>query len=993
MLHPVLIPKESNFMKLNDLKISTQLRLGLGAIFGLLLLLAIAAWVQTDMLWAQTKGLYEHPFTVRRALGKLEVITTDIPRHVRDLFLAKNEQETTTALQGIRLNMLDAERHFDVLYARYLGPREDITALHDEFVKWNVQRDETIALLRTGKTAEAEAQIRPGAALHKQVEVVSQRLRTIDDFAKNKGDEFYNTALAEKKTLNLQLASIAAAILALSLIIAWQLLSRIRAPLKELTSVAEKFRQGQLAARSRNTSANEFGALSAAFNDMAEAIQTQMQISENAAALADVMLREDEAQAFCHELLKSLLQHTGSQIGAVYFLNDTKTTYELFDAIGLGAGGRQAFSATEREGEFGAALASRTIQRITDIPTDTRFNFAAVSGEFSPREILTIPILSDHTVAAVISLASIHAYAPPSLRLINDIWSVLTARVNGVLAFRKLKDLAHRLEHQNRELDEQKRELSAQTGELTEQNTELEMQKRQLDEANRLKSAFLSNMSHELRTPLNSVIALSGVLSRRLASAIPAEEFAYLEIIERNGKNLLLLINDLLDLSRIEAGFEEISATHFAVREVVDEVVAMLEPLALEKQITLLSQFPDHLPALTSDPLKCRHILQNLVGNAVKFTEQGQVTITASTTEQEIQIVVADTGIGIAAEHLPYIFDEFRQADDSTSRKYGGTGLGLAIAKKYARMLGGGISVESALGKGSTFTLRLPLTLEPTNNAQAELKTPGAPVPSGQGQKILVVEDSEPAIIQLTDILSRQGYQALVARNGKEALEQIEHTLPDAMILDLMMPEVDGFQVLKATREVPRTARLPVLILTAKHVSKEELSFLKGNNVHQLIQKGDINKDGLLAAVARMVAPTQEKPAPQPSPRQRHARPDTPVILIVEDNPDSRRAACALLSDDYQIIEADNGQAGIAQARACHPDIILMDIAMPIMDGIQALQEIRRDETLRHIPVVAVTASAMRGDQETILAHGFDGYLSKPIDATLLKKILFEVLD
>jgi CheY-like chemotaxis protein/anti-sigma regulatory factor (Ser/Thr protein kinase) len=495
------------------------------------------------------------------------------------------------------------------------------------------------------------------------------------------------------------------------------------------------------------------------------------------------------------------------------------------------------------------------------------------------------------------------------------------------------------------------------------------------------------------------VIALSGVLNRRLAKTIPAEEFGYLEVIERNGKNLLALINDILDLSRIEAGREEISVNHFFVRELADEIVAMIEPQAVEKKIGLLNQVAGDLPPIVSDPVKCRHILQNLVGNAIKFTEQGQVTISARQSGGEILITVADTGIGIAADQHSVIFDEFRQADGSTSRKYGGTGLGLAIAKKYAQLLAGGITVESAPGQGSAFTLHLPLVLPSgiqaveTGSPDAQTASRSEPLPPAQGQTILIVEDNEPAIIQLTYILQAEGYRLMVAHNGKEALAQIEKSVPDAMILDLMMPEVDGFQVLKAIRETARTDQLPVLILTAKHVTKEELSFLKGNHIHQLIQKGDINKHDLLAAVSRMVTPPTAPSVPPPARRRRPTRPGKPLVLVVEDNPDNLRTARALLHDRYQVVEAQDGQAAVEQARMHRPDIILMDIALPVMDGIEALREIRKDETLRHIPVFAVTASAMKGDRETILAHGFDGYISKPIDAALLKQTLQTALD
>ncbi|MEI8189416.1 MAG: response regulator [candidate division NC10 bacterium] len=979
-------------MKLKDLKIGAQLRLGLGLILVLVVFLAIMAWVQTEELWLQTKGLYDHPLLVRRAVGELKADILSMHRDMKDLILAKNEQERQSVIPGIDTSEADAFQQFDLLYDRYLGDRKDIDDARNDFIQWKSIREETIRLLRAGKVTEAAARTKSSGGGGAQVETLMGHVQKISDYARNRGDQFYRDAQALNSSLNRQLAVIVAFILLLSLIIAWLLLKGIKTPLAELTVVTEQFRQGKLEVRSRYASANEFGTLSTSFNTMADAIQTQMQINENAAQLAGVMLREEEVKAFCRELLKALLQHTGSQVGAVYFLNEAKTAFEHFDSIGLGAGGRAAFSASELEGELGAALATRQLQRITGIPADTRFAFAAVSGEFTPREILTIPILSGSEVTAVISLASVRAYDAPSVQLINDIWNVLTARVNGVLAFRKIKDFAERLEYQNRELD-------VQADELTEQNAELEMQKRQLDEANRLKSAFLSNMSHELRTPLNSVIALSGVLNRRLANTIPAEEYGYLEVIERNGKNLLALINDILDLSRIEAGREEISLSLYSLRELTGEIVEILEPQAQEKGIALLNQISGDLPPITSDLAKCRHILQNLVGNAVKFTEAGTVEISARPAGDEIHITVRDTGIGIAADQLPYIFEEFRQADDSASRKYGGTGLGLAIARKYALLLRGGITVESTPGQGSTFTLRLPLALEMPGDgetAEAESHSGAAagqpPSLSGQGQYLLLVEDSEPVVIQMTDILTRNGYRVQVARNGHEALAQIEKSLPDAVILDLMMPEVDGFEVLKTIRSVERTAHLPVLVLTAKYVTREELSFLKGNRIHQLIQKGDIGRSGLLAAVARMVASLPEKPAPPLRRSRRPAHPGKPVVLVVEDNLDNLRATKALLQESYQVMEAEDGQAGVEQARRHQPDLILMDIVMPVMDGVQALQEIRKDDTLQDIPVIAVTSSAMTGDREEILAYGFDGYLSKPIDEELLKKTLHQVL-
>ena len=393
--------------------------------------------------------------------------------------------------------------------------------------------------------------------------------------------------------------------------------------------------------------------------------------------------------------------------------------------------------------------------------------------------------------------------------------------------------------------------------------------------------------------------------------------------------------------------------------------------------------------------------MQNLIGNAVKFTEEGKVEIIASQRNEIISIKVTDTGIGILENHLPHIFDEFRQADGSTSRRFGGSGLGLAIAKKYASLLGGTISVNSTYGKGSVFTLTLPAcyAIENRHPDSEEIFDFKYPVKANQNynefdsqiiKTILLVEDSEPAIIQLKDILGESGHQVLVARNGSEALEIIAKTIPDTMILDLMMPGIDGFEVLRTLREAEPTAHIPVLILTAKQITKEELRFLKRNNVHQLIQKGDVNRAELLSAVNSMVY--QKITSDVKPQRELQIIEGKPVVLVVEDNQDNMITVKALLSDDYVVLEAVDGVAGIDMAKKHRPNLILMDIALPEMDGIEAFKRIRNHEELHHIAVIALTASAMTSDRDAILAHGFDAYIAKPIDEKLFFKTINHVL-
>ncbi len=996
-------------MRLRNLRIGTQLRIGFGAILALVLALGALARVQTNMLWEDTKDLHDHPLQVRLAVAALEADILNMSRHVKISCLADNEAERRAAIQAMDTAEADAHRQFQILFDRYLGPRSDVEEAFRGFVQWKAIRAETNRLLQEGKADEAIRRIKGGGASEAQVVMLQGQVDVISTFAIAKADELYLSATQRNESLNRQLGLGVGVILLLALGVAYLLLKSIKDPLRELTGVAGQFQQGKLEARVRYASASEFGTLAVAFNALADRTQAELTFRQRVAELNAVMVCELAIGEFRQQLLEALMRATGSEVGAIYVLDEPHAAYQHLESVGLGSAARASFSAAEREGELGAALASRKIQHLAEIPEDTRFAFVTVSGDFRPRAILTLPLGSGSEVPAMISLASVRGYEPAAIRLAEELLAPLSTWMSSMLASRKLKALMTKLEQQNSELEAQTRELATQADELGQQNAELEQQKRELDQANRLKSSFLSNMSHELRTPLNSVIALSGVLGRRLAKSIPTKEHGYLEVIEHNGRHLLSLINDILDLARIEAGREDLACETFSVKELTAEILAMLEHQAKEKQIVLASTVADDLPLVHSDRTKCRHVLQNLLSNAVKFTDVGRVEISARATASAICISVTDTGIGIAADRLELIFEEFRQADESTARKYGGTGLGLAIARKYAGLLQGALEVKSTPGQGSTFTLTLPLALGAhagirSMRSHAPATARFAPAPGhGEGKRLLLVDDNEPAIIQLCDILAGQGYEVRAAHSGGEAITQMDAWLPDAVILDLMMPGVDGFEVLRTMRSVARTAGVPVLILTAKHVTKEELSFLQGNHIHQLIQKGDVDRAELLSAVAAMMPPRPVSDAPAdasgsaPGARRRGPsrprRTGKPLVLVVEDNPDNLLTARAILEDQYEVVEAVDGKAGVEQALLHQPDLVLMDISLPVMDGIRALAAIRSEESLRYLPVIALTASAMKGNREEILAHGFDGYVPKPIDAQVLVQTIKGALD
>ena len=375
---------------------------------------------------------------------------------------------------------------------------------------------------------------------------------------------------------------------------------------------------------------------------------------------------------------------------------------------------------------------------------------------------------------------------------------------------------------------------------VRERTGELEEKSRRGEESDRLKSLFIANMSHEIRTPLNSVLALSQLLRDEVAGPLTIDQRRYLEVIERNGQNLLRLINDILDLSRIEAGYVEMDTQDVDVAAQVGQVVSNLTPLAAAKDLDLTVKLPQDLPAVRGDADRLQQILTNLVGNAIKFTDTGAVQVSAEARDENVAIHVIDTGVGIPETYLGRIFQEFVQVDQTLARRQGGTGLGLAIASRLARLMGGKISVSSIVGSGSRFTLTLPQAAtgaatvdvtEPTHatatqGALSPAGGPSAPDALGQptaeaeaplvGRRVLIVEDNEDNLFTLRQVLARLPLEIETATTGRQAIEHCRRNLPDLVIMDMQMPGMSGLQATGAIRALPGGDSVPILALTAQ---------------------------------------------------------------------------------------------------------------------------------------------------------------------------------
>jgi signal transduction histidine kinase/CheY-like chemotaxis protein/HAMP domain-containing protein len=976
-----------------DMKIINKLILGFSIIVLLTIISGITNLNDVKQIGRLSEDMYMHPLAVSKAVRDIRTNIMAIHRSMKDIALANDSEEIRIAQNKVEEYERQTFKSFDIVFDRFLGDKNDIKKAYDAFVDWKPIRDEVIQLRMEGKTDEAAAITKGKGAKH--VELMTQKIQTMLEFANKKGDAYYEEVVRITDSTIKNTLIILTVILLMSLAAASIITINITRPLREMLNVSEQMLGGNLSARNKRISKDETGLLAKTINTLAETIESRIAIQEGVVEVSKTMIGKSSINDFAKSLLKHLLKLGRANMCTFYTLNEVSKKYEHLASIGAKKDMLKSYNSENPQGEFGNALSAKKVFHLKDIPDDTAFNFMTIAGDIVPKEIITIPILVDNNAIAIISLISINTFSSEYIEIIEQSWDSINTSYSNLIASERTAVLAQHLSRTNQQLEAQSEELQEQTEEMQEQteellhtskelqerNLELEAQKAQIEAANKLKSEFLSNMSHELRTPLNSILALSQILMAQAKNKLDKDENEYLEIVNRNGNNLLRLINDILDLSKIEAGKMEINPMSISVGQTLIIVKENLQSLASKKNISFNLNIDENLPMIESDQIKINQILTNIIGNAIKFTENGSVDVSAICDAEYVHIRIKDTGIGIPEELLPDIFEEFRQADGTSSRKYEGTGLGLAIANKLTLVLGGEINVVSELGKGSTFTIILPIKWYGNNSDYIETQVvePKSEVANkGSENKgllhknhkkhILIVDDNTDIIIQMKAVIRQLEYNIEVAYNGQQALESIKKIIPDGIILDLMMPGIDGFELLEKLRGHASTKFVPVLVLTAKDLNKKDLARLSSNNIYQLIQKGDVNIEELRTEIVNMLEG-------EPKLEQTDAQ-----VLIIEDNSDNMTTIKAILMDRFDIIEASSGEKGLELIHKNHPDLVLLDISLPGISGEEIIKRIKKDKKLMNIPVIAVTAQAMTGDRDRFLSIGFDSYLSKPID-------------
>jgi signal transduction histidine kinase/CheY-like chemotaxis protein len=612
-------------------------------------------------------------------------------------------------------------------------------------------------------------------------------------------------------------------------------------------------------------------------------------------------------------------------------------------------------------------LQTVAVSSIDDIPVEAAQEryFIEAAGI---KSYLIIPLVMDNVLVGLLGFNAEHkprTWSEEDIRLLKLFGEVFANAI----------DRKHMEEALHNEKALLERRVEDRTAALTSMNAELQR-------AIRAKDEFLACMSHELRTPLSAILSVTESLDEEIYGPLTPEQKKALKSVSESGEHLLSLINDILDLSKIEAGKITLDMHPVVVEDICQASMRLSKSQAHKKRLSVTFAADSQASVIMADERHLKQMIVNLLSNAVKFTPDGGrigLEVTVEPGEESIRFIVWDSGIGIAPEKLPLLFKPFSQLDSSLSRQYGGTGLGLALVARLAELHGGSISVESTPGEGSRFTITLPWEKE-----SCEEPHPYLPDGPPSFRQALVIEDSRGDAERVTRYLDELGVSSVVHMSGSQVVEKAVEINPDIIILDIILPDIDGWQVLSQLKADDRTKDIPVIIVSViddhaegrrmgasdylvKPVSRERLKRALGKSLRQ---------PGICSR-ALVISP----PVAQAS--------TGPLVLLAEDNETTvANVSDYLKAKGYRLVIAHNGREAVERAAEALPDIILMDVQMPVMDGLEATKLIKADEKLAAIPIIALTALAMIGDRERCLDAGADEYMSKPVSLKELVRVI-----
>lgn len=829
---------------------------------------------------------------------------------------------------------------------------------------------------------------------------------------------------------------------------------KIQKSLREKTTQAEAIAAGDFSHTS--LMAGERDTLGAALSRMTASLrQFKLQnersdwIKSGLNMLSAKLTGETDSKRLADTMLRFLASYLGAQIATLYLADDAGTL-ALQGSYAVGKQGSLADDAFKPgEGLAGQAFLEKDLILTTDIPDDY-LRISSSFGESSPRNILALPFTREDKAIGVMELGSFEAFSEMKIAFLRLASESLTVAFDSIQKQAKVRELLERTQTQasqlldqqeelksvNEELEEhtqalrrseenlrqQQEELQALNEELEEKNSALEqqtdmiLQKNQdleevqrdierkaaeLEITSRYKSEFLANMSHELRTPLNSLLLLSRSLRDNGAGHLSSDEVEAAGIIFKNGKDLLNLINDILDISKIEAGKMSMNLEAVQLDVVTEHLKMDFQHQAEQKGLRLQVEVEEGLPvSILTDAQRLEQILRNLLSNAMKFTEQGAITVrihrpdlavepgrTRLDPSQSIAFTIADTGIGIPADKHRDIFEAFQQVDGSTSRKYGGTGLGLSITRELIWLLGGEIALASELGVGTTFTVTLPVAgpvpmagaADAGQSSLGPIAQPGrpsvgqaAPAPvsvvsripddrkdvTQEDKAVLIIEDDPDFAKILYNLCHDKGFKALAAATGEEGLALVEQYLPTAVILDIRLPGINGWTVLNSLKKSPVTRHIPVHVISVHDALHDALTMGAIGFLTKPVDREDLD-----TAIVRIEAMVEKK---------------VKDLLLVEDNADLRKSIKALVGDlGVNVIEVEGGHQALEALRKQRFDCMILDIGLQDMNGFELLKRLENERETGIPPVIVYTGKELTKNEERELRKHAESIIIK----------------
>jgi len=734
--------------------------------------------------------------------------------------------------------------------------------------------------------------------------------------------------------------------LALALLSGLFLARRMIVPIQALRAGAARIGSGDLSQRISIKTGDELESLADQFNDMAGRLQESYADLEKRvelrtrelATLGEVSQTVNstlELETVLSTIVAKAVQLSDTDAGAIYVYDEHGADFALRATYGMSEGFTAAVSDHQIEHKttwIGQATEVRLPVQVPDLKNEPPSRLQEIVLREGYRALLVVPLLRPDRVVGVL---------------------VVRRRQPGEFAKRTI-DLLQTFAAQS--------VIAIQNARLF---SEVEEKGRQLEIASQHKSQFLANMSHELRTPLNAIIGLTEMMTEHAARFGTEKALEPLRRVLRAGRHLLMLINDILDLSKIEAGKLELNIESVPIAPMIEEVSGTARPLAEQNGNKLVVECPAGIGSLHGDPVRLRQTLLNLLSNACKFTKQGEVRLSIARVKDGgtswLEFSVADSGIGMTAQQMEKLFQEFSQADATTSRQFGGTGLGLAITRRLCRMMGGDVTVTSELGKGSTFTIRLPAEGARAGAPAAPPAAPARPAVAtahkgANGKTIMVVDDDATARELISRYLLEAGFEVACASSGVEALKMARELKPVAMTLDVVMPELDGWTVLSALKGDPDLASIPVVMVTI--TDEKQRAFALGAAGYLMKPIDRTQLFNLLAPWRAAAGPTR--------------------VLVVEDDPDQLQSiGMALAQPNWQVVEATNGRIGLDKIRESIPDVIILDLMMPEMDGFEFMANLQTNRDWQHIPIFVVTALDLNERDRSRLNGGIEKILRK----------------